>query len=325
MSVYTVLSAEQINQFAQGYGKTVQRITPIQQGIENSNWFVDMVDGQRAVLTVFEELDLAGATGLAGLLDGIAAQGLPVAAPWRNQAGQRLSILADKPAQLAPCLQGQHPMQPTPAQCAAMGEGLARLHMAMQSVAFDKTNAHGQTWWQYTASTLTPSMNADDQTLLEGLFTQFAATQTQIGAQVGALPRGLIHGDLFRDNSLFDGDGLTGILDFSECCVDDYLLDIAITLNDFCSAWPSVQLDQAKKTAFIAGYEQVRAFTTDEQNALPVYLAMAAGRFWLSRLQVAERNASEGRVSEHVLQKDPNEMREMVRDRLNQAFVSDLL
>jgi homoserine kinase type II len=44
---------------------------------------------------------------------------------------------------------------------------------------------------------------------------------------------------------------------------------------------------------------------------------MAAGRFWLSRLQVAERNASEGRVSEHVLQKDPNEMCEMVRDRLD--------
>lgn len=320
MSVYTVLSAEQINQFAQGYGKTVQRITPIQQGIENSNWFVDMVDGQRAVLTVFEELDLAGATGLAGLLDGIAAQGLSVAAPWRNHAGQRLSILADKPAQFAPCLQGQHPMQPTPAQCAAMGEGLARLHVAMQSVALDKPNAHGQAWWQHTASTLTPSMNADDQTLLEGLFAQFDAIQMQVGAQtetqIETLPRGLIHGDLFRDNSLFDGDGLTGILDFSECCVDDYLLDIAITLNDFCSAWPSVQLDQAKKTAFIAGYQQVRAFTTDEQNALPVYLAMAAGRFWLSRLQVAERNASEGRVSEHVLQKDPNEMREMVRDRL---------
>ena len=60
--------------------------------------------------------------------------------------------------------------------------------------------------------------------------------------------------------------------------------------------------------------------TTDEKKALPVYLAMAAGRFWLSRLQVAERNASEGRINADVLQKDPNEMREMVRDRLKLVF-----
>lgn len=312
MSVYTALSAEQIGQFIQGYGKTVQTIAPIQNGIENSNWFI--IDDCNAVwvLTLFEELDATDAGNLADLLDGIAQHGLPVATPLINAQGQRLSVLADKPAQLAPCLVGQHPMQPTLGQCAAMGEGLARLHVAMQSVVLDKPNAHGQAWWRHTASTLKPSMGADNQTLLEGLFAQFDAIQTQ----VGALPRGLIHGDLFRDNTLFNGDVLTGILDFSECCVDDYLLDIAITINDFCSAWPSVSLDQAKKNAFIAGYEQVRAFTTDEKNALPVYLAMAAGRFWLSRLQVAERNTSEGRISADVLQKDPNEMREMVRDRL---------
>jgi homoserine kinase type II len=43
---------------------------------------------------------------------------------------------------------------------------------------------------------------------------------------------------------------------------------------------------------------------------------MAATRFWLSRLSVAKRNIAEGRVGENVLQKDPQQMFEMVKARL---------
>ena len=312
MSVYTVLTFAQIQAFADQYGLTVTQVEPIENGIENSNWFVDFVDGRHAVLTVFEELDFVQAHGLAGLLDGIAQSGLPVAAPYPNTAGQRLGWLAEKPAQFAPRLQGAHPMQPTLAQCQAMGEGLARLHVAMQTIDFIKPNAHGQTWWQQTAAELRPSMTDDDQILLDQLFAQFAHTQ----ATLGALPQGLIHGDVFRDNTLFMGDRLSGILDFSECCTDDYLLDIAITLNDFGSDWPRVALDQDKAIAFIQAYQTVRLLLPSETTALPIYLAMAAGRFWLSRLQVAQRNQAEGRLGAHVLQKDPNQMRQMLFSRL---------
>jgi homoserine kinase type II len=43
---------------------------------------------------------------------------------------------------------------------------------------------------------------------------------------------------------------------------------------------------------------------------------MAATRFWLSRLSVARRNAEEGRRGDDVLQKDPQEMLNMVKARL---------
>ena len=312
MSVYTELTFAQIQAFADQYGLIVTQVEPIENGIENSNWFVDFSDGRHAVLTVFEELNFEQAQGLAGLLDGITQHGLPVAAPYLNTAGQRLGWLADKPAQFAPRLQGTHPMQPTLVQCQAMGQGLASLHVAMQTIDFTKPNAHGQAWWQQTAAELRPRMTDDDQILLDQLFAQFAHTQ----ATLDALPQGLIHGDVFRDNTLFMGDRLSGILDFSECCTDDYLLDIAITLNDFGSDWPRVALDQDKAIAFIQAYQTVRLLLPSEKTALPIYLAMAAGRFWLSRLQVAQRNQAEGRLGAHVLQKDPNQMREMLSDRL---------
>ena len=43
---------------------------------------------------------------------------------------------------------------------------------------------------------------------------------------------------------------------------------------------------------------------------------MAAGRFWMMRLQVAQINATEGRTGDDILQKNPLEMRNMLIERL---------
>ena len=72
MSVYTALSFEQIQDFVKGYGQTLQSVTPIQNGIENSNWFISCSDGSEWVITLFEELNFAQAAQLGSLLDGIA-------------------------------------------------------------------------------------------------------------------------------------------------------------------------------------------------------------------------------------------------------------
>jgi len=97
---------------------------------------------------------------------------------------------------------------------------------------------------------------------------------------------------------------------------DDLLFDIAIAINDFCTEHPTVQLNSDQLNAFIEGYQTVRTLTSDEQACLRIYLAMAACRFWLLRLQVAQRNAQEVRESEDILQKNPLEMRQLLQNRL---------
>ena len=129
-------------------------------------------------------------------------------------------------------------------------------------------------------------------------------------------PKGFIHSDLFRDNSLFVEEQLQGILDFYELNQDEFLFDIAITLNDFCTDFPELSLNESKAMAFLNAYEMVRPLTQDEKACLELYLAMAAGRFWLMRLQVAVKNEAEGRTGADILQKNPDEMRNMLIERL---------
>jgi len=77
-----------------------------------------------------------------------------------------------------------------------------------------------------------------------------------------------------------------------------------------------VTLNEERAVAFLKAYESIRPLTEDEKACLQLYLAMAAGRFWMMRLQVAQKNAAEGRTGNDILQKNPEEMRNMLIERL---------
>lgn len=312
MSVYTQLSLTEIQAFVAQYQLQAVAYQAIQAGIENSNYFVTMTDGQQYVLTIFEELSHPEASFLAPLLQHLQQSGVVVAAPLVASNGQSLLMLNDKAAQLAPRIQGQHPLQVTAAQAQIMGEQLAKLHLALKKYPLKRSNAHGAAWWQKEAAKARNGMSQVEQLILDTVLNDFEETTEDFDD----LPKGLIHGDLFRDNTLFDGEELKAILDFSEAGKDYCLLDIAITINDFCSDWPNVTLNENLYQAFLVGYQKVRKLTEDEQEVLPTFLAMAALRFWLSRLSVAKRNQAEGRTGEHILQKDPQQMLAMVKARM---------
>ncbi len=316
MSVYTVLTLEEVQAFAQRFNLTVSRITPIQNGIENSNYFVLLDDGRELVLTLFEELSKNEAVVLSRLMLRLFVQGLPVAVPLADLSDIYIHTQAGKPAQFAPRLAGSSPINPNLAQVRQMGAALAQLHLALENDPLPKEqiqkSAYSPAWWEFSKNELKSALPEKEQQLLEQVFDQFFEAKQRYPD----LPQGLIHGDLFRDNTLFVGDELSAILDFTTVTHDDWLMDIAITMNDFCTNYPDVDLNKERVDAFITAYESVRRLTKDERLALPEFLAMAACRFWMSRLQTAIRNRTENRVNEDVLEKDPNEMRQMVVDRL---------
>ncbi len=316
MSVYTNVTLDQAQQLATQYGYRVCALTPIQTGIENSNYFMQCEDQPEMVLTIFEEMNFIDLQELLPLLAFLKQQGVPVTAPLADLQGHLVNFIENKPVQLTPRLAGAHPMQPTFTQVSQIATALAQLHVALQYYPLHRANNHGQAWWQETKTDLQPKLSLPEQTVLDQVFAQFLQAQHNYPDR----PQGLIHGDLFRDNTLFEGDTLSGLLDFSELSSDELLLDIAICMNDFCSDWPEVSLNQQKAQLFLQHYHAVRPLTRDEQQALSAYLSMAACRFWLSRLQIGLRNEKEARMGEHILQKDPLEMYAMLQDRLNSTL-----
>ena len=311
MSVYTPLSLNEVQQFSAAYGLEVVELIPIQGGIQNTNYFIVTHDQKQFVLTVFENETEQSAGELVPVLQQLAAHGVPVAAPL-SHGGRAIHYIVGKPAQIAPRVWGEHPEITTTGQVAEIAKAQAKLHVALQDFPLTRSHSRDHGYWTAIGQDLKNSMSVADAELFDQVYAVFAEYQ----AQYPQRPKGWVHSDLFRDNTLFKGDELQGILDFFELNFDELLFDVAITINDFCSQFPNVELDADKLQAYLDAYQQIRVLTADEQACLNVYLAMAACRFWLLRLNVARLNAAQGRGGDDVHCKNPNEMRAMLQQRL---------
>lgn len=53
---------------------------------------------------------------------------------------------------------------------------------------------------------------------------------------------GIIHGDIFKDNALFQKDKLNCIIDFSEACNGDFYFDLAVIAIDWCKSDKELKL-----------------------------------------------------------------------------------
>ncbi|WP_104490374.1 homoserine kinase [Acinetobacter indicus] len=311
MSVYTPLTLKEVQDFAAPYGLEVVDLIPIQGGIQNTNYFLVAQDGTHYVLTVFEDMDEQAAGELVPVLEHLGEAGLAVAVPL-SYAGKAIHSIKQKPAQIAPRLIGEHPMPASIAQVEAIAVAQAKMHVALKDFPLKRAFVHDHAYWLAVSQEIKPSLSEADKVLLSKLLGLYEA----LTAIYPDRPKGFIHSDLFRDNTLFEGDQLQGILDFYELNQDEWLFDIAITLNDFCTEYPQVSLNEDKAMAFLKAYDRIRPLTEDEKACLELYLAMAAGRFWMMRLQVAQKNALQGRSGDAILQKNPLEMRNMLIERL---------
>ena len=97
------------------------------------------------------------------------------------------------------------------------------------------------------------------------------------------LPTGLIHGDLFCDNVLFEGEKFKAILDFEDACHYYKAFDVGMAIVGVCRKAASI--DPGKADAFVSGYQEVRALEEAERANLQAFIECAAiltsvWRYW---------------------------------------------
>ncbi|MGA0023795.1 MAG: homoserine kinase [Burkholderiales bacterium] len=277
MSVFTAVTEDELRQWLQDYAVgELTGLRGIAAGIENTNYFVT-TDGGRYVLTLFEKLTPRDLPFYLNLMAHLAERGVPSAHPVANRSGAYLGALNGKPAALVAFLEGRDLESPSPQQCAAVGAVLARLHLAGQSYPAKMDNPRGPKWWKGVMPDILPFLADTEAALLK------EEVRFQSLYRFSDLPRGAIHADLFRDNVLFDGDRVAGVIDFYFACTDALLYDVAIAVNDWCID-DAGELDPARTRAFLDAYAAIRPCTPIERGAWPVMLRAGALRFWVSRL-----------------------------------------
>ncbi len=88
------------------------------------------------------------------------------------------------------------------------------------------------------------------------------------------LPKGIIHGDCFPDNTIFQGNSLVAIIDFEEACVDHLLMEVGMTINGFC--FVDNIIDPILMNTFLKEYNTIRPLTQEEIKLLPQYIQWSA-------------------------------------------------
>lgn len=300
MGVYSELSRDVLAAAIVGWGKgLLLEAAPTELGIENSNFFVSTEDtaGEVSewVLTVMPERPTDAALTMLEMLE---AARMPVPAPVADLDGRRIGHVDGHPALLTPRLQGGHPERPTLEQCHAVGNFLGRMHRLTARLD-GPPHPRDLSWLEAGYATHVRRLGHGTGSLLRTALDALGSAERR--GDWRRMPAGLIHGDLFRDNAMFDGEVLTGVIDFHHAARAPLAFDLAVAAMDWCSG-PDGRLDAELTRMMVDGYARQRMLTREELWFWPLLLVLACTRFLVARL--------------HQPRKPPEEMTARLADRL---------
>ena len=281
MAVYTDVAAEDLAPFLAGYdiGELLS-YKGIAEGVENSNFLVHTSRGY-FILTLYErrvaERDLPF---FLALMEHLAGRGITCPQPVKTRNGNILGRLAGRPAAIVTFLDGMWMRRPGAAHCAALGEALARLHLAGADFPMRRENALSVGGWRQLYAACGERADAVQRDLRTALAAELEELRRDWPS---GLPQGVIHADLFPDNVFFLGDKLSGLIDFYFACTDTLMYDVAICLNAWCFE-SDHSYNVTKGRALLTNYAKTRPLSALEWEKLPLLARGAAVRFLLTRL-----------------------------------------
>jgi len=281
VAVYTDVMAEELGAFLAGYDLgELLAYKGIAEGVENSNFLVHTTRGY-FILTLYERRVAAeDLPFFLALMEHLHARGISCPQPVKNKRGEVLGRIAGRPAALVTFLDGMWIRRPSPAHCGALGEALARLHLAGLDFKHSRANALSVNGWRSLYESCSERANEVQPDLKRFLAAELSHLEN---AWPSKLPQGVIHADLFPDNVFFLGNKLSGLIDFYFACTDTLAYDVAICLNAWCFE-SDHSYNVTKGRNLLQAYAQVRKLSDEERRALPLLARGAALRFLLTRL-----------------------------------------
>jgi homoserine kinase type II len=289
VGVFTRLGDGEIAEIAAAFDLgPLAAFEPIAAGTINSNFDVRTESG-RYFVRVNEgkaEVDVAWEARLVGAL---ARGGLATPPPVPARDGRPYAPLArakGKWVSVFPWRSGYHlgPRDVTEKSATTLGASLAQLHVIGEGLPtawrrgsiYDHDHLVGR--YERFADDFDPDLGHAVEVIGEELAIATDAMPLRRRASAG-----IIHGDLFRDNVLWDAGGaVAAILDFEQASGGSLAYDLAVAINDWC--WNDGAADIGLAVALISGYRSVRPLTSHDLAALPIEIRVAATRFTITRI-----------------------------------------
>jgi homoserine kinase type II len=280
MARLSPLSLDAAREIGALYGLDVARVEALDLGSVNSNFRFETRMGARFFARIYEEQAQAGAEVEVELLFRLADQGVPVVRPQRRTDGAGVSRCGGKPFAVFPWVEGEWLCleRVTREHCRLVGEALAHVHLATVPASLLGPGRFQPSDMLARLDRVVAERHPKLEREVETIRQKYAH---YTGRRDPALPRGVCHGDLFRDNVLWQGSRIAALLDFESVSLGSFVYDLMVTVFAWCYR---DQLVSADAEAMVLGYAGVRPLAANERAALEVESALACLRFASSRI-----------------------------------------
>jgi len=278
MAQYVELQQSEIQAIAVDYGLALRSFAPLPGGHNNTSFRLRTTPADY-VLTVFDNKSAAEVFHLAQLMLLLEQHEFPTARLLQTSSGELTATLQGKPVIVKPFVAGRVIDPLTPEMVEQAGVALARLHQISAPPYLPQENAYN---WRHFPEVIGLKLDPPYESWL-------AARQELFRRRLPHnLPQGLIHGDLFADNLLFEQQTLKAMLDFEDVCRFTLCFDLGMALVGLCRRDGQLAVDEAR--AFLGGYQQIRELQQEERVALQLHVDYAATvtsywRFWKYRVR----------------------------------------
>ncbi len=276
MAVYTKLTKEEIGEHLRQYdlGELID-FKEILAGIDNSNFILETSKG-KYILTIFEKrIKESDLPFFVNFVAHLAKNNLPVATPVVCKSGEIIASIKNKKSIIANFLKGGEVKEIKALHCFAVGEILARMHLAALDFEGKRENDLGIFYFKNLFAKFENLIDDYQIGLKEEIKADIEFLENNWNKN---LPTAPAHLDLFPDNVFFnEKDELCGVIDFYFAANDLLVYDFAITVVAWCDS-------EEKFMNFLNGYEKFRKLSEAEKDFLKIALVAACMRFLLTRL-----------------------------------------
>lgn len=249
------------------FGKLLQA-SSLSKGYANTNYKITTTTGDY-LYRIFRQQSGSEIDYEMTVLSILKKHNFPAAFPYARKDGTYITETTEGTVAIYQFIEGHEP-EANAETVTAIGKAVAQLNSIKDPYFFKRTNFINSQSCQHL---ITLFDTAPFQ--YPNIFSFFKKETEQILPYLNIpLPKGLIHSDVFTDNTIFKKNKLQAIIDFEPVCYGNLLFEVCMTVHGFC--YQNNDLNTELMHTFLKAYQSVRPLTAQEMELFPYYLRWTA-------------------------------------------------